>query len=98
MSYDYSQQIKPEDITTKDKLTLYNEKLVELLTWQGAYDLEQEALVKAELTLLYLSMNTVQKTQANLNLARVYRGCHMQNGVIVPVGSEPPSQEGDFLE
>lgn len=101
--FDYSQMIKPEDIKTRDKLTIYNELLVKLLVWQGANDttpesLEEEERIKIELALLYLTMNAEEKVEASLNLARILRGCHEDNGTIVPMGSEPPPQVGDFLE
>lgn len=85
----YSYYISPEDIQTKDKLTLYNECLLEILTWEqdgSAKALVEEAALRVRLQELFDSMNTDDQITALQNKRRILRGSHEHNGTIVQVG------------
>ena len=85
----YSYYISPEDIQTRDKLTLYNECLLEILTWEqdgSAVALANEAALHVRLEELFNSMNSDNQITALQNKRRILRGSHEHNGTIVQVG------------
>ena len=85
----YSYYISPEDIQTRDKLTLYNECLLEILTWEqdgSTVALANEALLHVRLQEIFDSMNTDDQITALQNKKRILRGSHEHNNTVVQVG------------
>lgn len=91
----YSYYISPEDIQTKDKLTLYNEYLIALLTWEADGNLVKQAEYIALLDSTYDSMSSEDKAIALKNKQRILRGSHEHNGTTVQEGSETNVPVGD---
>ncbi len=96
----YSYYVNPDQIQTKDKLTLYNECLLDILTWESdginpnSYLMQTAIHIKLED--IYDSMNAEEKVIALENKARILRGSHEHNNTIVTNDEEPIPPSDDY--
>lgn len=85
----YSSYISPEDIIVRDKLTQYNDKLLELMMWEatpGAVADANQIACQVQLAAIYASMSSEEQGQADTNRVKLMRGERQVDGT--SVGSE----------